>query len=229
MPGPSWYGVTASQAGSGIFSSITAQPRSPLLVSTSTQYLLSDISTSSREAREALADVARCFFLLFFVLFFMLCDVLEKTNFIRDHVARYRIHRLLNLLEDDGNPSFFEGLQEFCFARWKQTIVQTKSGCQFCGLKITNLAFLGRSKVQTTSFDYFSTTYGRIDNTLLLISIRAQSEAEAAIRDGKDPGRKDFSRSTITAFSYESAYQVFQTFVLPPFSFSPFFWCNDFS
>ena len=101
--------------------------------------------------------------------------------------------------------------------------MQTKSGCQFCGLKITNLAFLGRSKVQTTSFDYFSTTYGRIDNTLLLISIRAQSEAEAAIRDGKDPGRKDFSRSTITAFSYESAYQVFPNICLASIFIQPYF------
>ena len=107
MPGPSWYGVTTSQAGNGFFTSVTAaQPRSELLVSTS--------------AREALAERVRCFFFVFFhSVWIFVPYYAEEFNLIllRDHVMRYRIDRLLNALESDGKPSFSKGLNAFCFER----------------------------------------------------------------------------------------------------------------
>ena len=48
------------------------------------------------------------------------------------------------------------------------------------------------------------------------ILFRAQSEASAAIREMKDPGAMEFSRATITNFSYEASYKVLYTYFIIP-------------
>ena len=112
MSGPPWYGMPSSSgqatsnsrvspawygAAPGIVRSlIPSQPRSQLL-----------ISSEERRARNDLADQVRL------SVQFSPSPVFHS----RDHAFQYRIESMLNLLDEDGAPSFSRDLLKFCYKR----------------------------------------------------------------------------------------------------------------
>ena len=99
MPGPSWFGEKATQAGGGFFKT---QPRSDLLV-----------STASRASRDAMADTARFPQQQYFIF----VPKINKRVQSRFYVKKYDIKSLFHLLDVDGNPSFNTALKEFCYSK----------------------------------------------------------------------------------------------------------------